>query len=56
MNRAQLPHTGGWPYCEFDSPSGEASATGHAIAATREIASSTVLSLPALHMADMFAW
>src|SRR5215208_547932 len=54
--RSQLPHTGGWPYCWIDSPSGEAQAAGHAIADTTEIASSTVYTLPTRHMAVMFAW
>ena len=54
-NRSQLPQSGGWPYCWIDSPSGEAQAAGHAIADNREIASSTVESLPTRHMANMFA-
>jgi hypothetical protein len=54
-NRSQLPHSGGWPYCWTDSPSGDAHADGHAIADIKEIASSTVFTLPARHMANMFA-
>ena len=56
MNRAQLPHSGGWPYCWTDSPSGDAHAAGHAIADTDKIASSIELNLPTRHMANMFAW
>jgi hypothetical protein len=56
MNCSQLPQAGGWPYCWIDSPSGDAQAAGHAIADIREIASSTVESLPTRRMANMFAW
>src|SRR5690348_1738485 len=54
-NPAQLPHTGGCPYCWVGDPSGEADATGVTSVAASTSAGSAAISLPTIAMANMVA-